>query len=50
MVVESEYGGALWSVVGPDPLEYAGAVVQGVREEMDIGVVPWDELAVAPDV
>jgi hypothetical protein len=50
VVVKPEYGRALRSVVCPNSLENTGSVVEAVREEMDIGVVPRDELTVAPDV
>ena len=36
-------------VVGPDALEDAGAVVEAVAEDVDLGVVPCDELTVHPD-
>ena len=36
-------------VVAADALEDAGAVVQAVREYVDLGVLPCDELAVHPD-
>jgi hypothetical protein len=48
--MEPEYRGALWGVVCADALEDACAIVEGVGEEMDIGVIPGDELAIAPDV
>ena len=37
-------------VVGPDALEGAGAVVQGVGKDMDGGLVPRHHFAVHPDV
>src|SRR5262249_43444158 len=36
--------------VGPDALEYAGSVVQRVRQDVDLRLVPVDELAVHPDL
>jgi hypothetical protein len=48
--MKPEYGRALWSVVGPNPLEYPRPILKTVREEMDCGVVPGDKFAVAPDV
>src|SRR5205814_107576 len=36
-------------VVGPDALEDAGAVVEAVREYVDLGVLPGDEVSVHPD-
>jgi hypothetical protein len=36
-------------LVAANPLEHAGAVVEPVRTDMDLGVVPVDELAVHPD-
>ena len=46
----AEDRGALLGVVGADALEDAGAVVQAVAENVDLGVVPCDELAIHPDV
>jgi hypothetical protein len=40
---------SLLGVVGADPLEHAGSVVQAVAEHVDLGVVPRDELAIHPD-
>ena len=36
-------------LVAADPLEDPGAVVQPVRQHVDLGVLPRDELAVVPD-
>jgi len=36
--------------VGPDALEDSGAVVERVGEDVDLGVVPVDELAVHPNL
>ena len=40
---------AALGLVAADALEYAGAVVQAVREHVDLGVLPGDELPVLPD-
>jgi hypothetical protein len=42
--------GTLGRVVGPHALEGAAAVVQGVRQHVDLGVAPVDERAVHPDL
>jgi hypothetical protein len=44
-----EDGGAAVGLIGADALEDARAVVEAVAEYVDVGVVPWDELAVHPD-
>ena len=49
MLLEVPDRGAPGSLVGPDPLEYAAAVVQGVGEHVDLGLMPRHELAVHPD-
>jgi hypothetical protein len=36
-------------VVAADALEHTGAVVQTMREYVNLGVLPFDELAVHPD-
>ena len=36
--------------IGPDAFEHRRAVVQAVREDMDLGVVPVDELSVHPNL
>jgi hypothetical protein len=38
------------ALVGPDPLEGAETVVERVREDVDLRVVPIDELSVHPDL
>ena len=48
VIVETEYGGALRGLVGADPFEDTRAVVERVGEEVDVRVVPVDELAVHP--
>ena len=50
VLLEPEDGESLGGVVDPDPLEHAGSVVHGVGEDMDLGVLPVDELAVKPDL
>ncbi len=42
--------GAVDRVVGAHALEGAAAVVQRVRQDVDLGVAPVDELAVHPDL
>ena len=49
MVVVAEDRGAALGLVGADALEHAGAVVEGVREHVHLGVLPGDEFAVHPD-
>src|SRR5207302_2260088 len=50
VVGEPEHGRAARCRVGADALEHAAAVVQRVRQDVDLGVVPVDELAVHPDL
>ena len=38
------------ALVAADALEDAEAVVQRVRQDVDLGLVPGDELAVHPDL
>jgi hypothetical protein len=45
----AEDGGPDLGVVAADALEDAGAVVQAVREYVDLRVLPGDELPVQPD-
>ena len=47
--VEAEDGGAARGVVAANALEDGGAVLHGVREDVDVGIVPANEFAVAPD-
>jgi hypothetical protein len=47
---EPEDGRPRGGGVGPDALEDARAVVEGVGEHVDLGVGPVDELAVHPDL
>ena len=47
---QAEHGRALRGLVGADALEHAGAVVQRVGEDVDLRLVPVDELAVHPDL
>ena len=46
---ETEHGDAALGLVGADALEDPGAVVQRVREHVDLGVGPGDQRAVHPD-
>ena len=46
---ETEHGDAALRLVGADALEDPRAVVQRVREHVDLGVGPGDQLAVHPD-
>ena len=50
MLGEPKYRRPLIGLVGADPLERSGAVVETVGQDMDGGVVPIDELPVHPDV
>src|SRR5262249_16851475 len=45
----AEDGRAAGGLVAPDALENAGSVVQSVREDVDLGVLPGDEFAVLPN-
>ncbi len=45
----AEHRRALVGLVAADALEDPGAVVQPVAQDMDLGVVPSDELAIHPD-
>ena len=48
--VSRNTAGPAIGLVRADALEHAGAVVQRVREDVDLGVVPRNELAVHPDL
>ena len=50
MLLEAEDGRALGRLVAADALEDAGAVVQRVGEDVDLGLGPGHELAVHPDL
>ena len=50
MVAQAEDRRAVRRVVAADALEYAGAVVEPVRGDVDLRVRPVDELAVHPDL
>ena len=50
MVGEPEHGRSLRRLVGADALEHAGAVVQRVGEDVDLRLVPVDEVPVHPDL
>jgi hypothetical protein len=45
----AEHRGADLGLVGADALEHARSVVQAVRQDVDLGVLPGDELPVHPD-
>ena len=49
MIAVAEDRRAVLGLVAADPLEDAGAVVQPMRQDVDLGVLPGDELAVVPD-
>src|SRR5207253_10568760 len=50
VVAETEHGRAFGRVVAADALEHAGAVMEAVNPDMNLGVGPVDELAVHPDL
>ncbi len=50
VVAETEDGGALLGLVGTDPLEDAGPVMEGMGQHVHVGLRPRDHLAVHPDV
>ena len=50
VVGEPEHRRTLRSLVRTDPLEHPGAVVERVRQHVDAGVLPVDEIAVHPDL
>ncbi|OIQ70299.1 hypothetical protein GALL_480910 [mine drainage metagenome] len=49
VLAQAEDGRALVGLVGAHALESAAAVVQGVGQHVNLGVAPFDELAVHPD-
>ena len=49
MLLESEHGGTAGRLVAANAFKDAEAVVQRVADQMDLGVVPIDDLAVRPD-
>ena len=50
VLVQAEDGGAaVLRLVAADPLERTEPVVQRVREDVDVGLVPRDERAIEPD-
>ena len=49
VLAKPEDGRAVGCLVAADALEHAGAVVQAVRPDVDLGVGPVDELTVHPD-
>src|SRR5204863_4093855 len=50
VVVKPEDRRPLRRVVAADPLEDAGSIVESVRADVDLRVVPVDQLAVHPDL
>ena len=49
MLAYPEKGRSESGLVAADPLEYRAAVTDDVRKDMDLGVLPADEVAVMPD-
>jgi hypothetical protein len=49
VLTEAKDGRASIGGVGPYPFKGSGAVVESVRENVDLGLVPIDQLAVHPD-
>jgi hypothetical protein len=50
VILEAEHRRAtVRKLVGPDPLERAEAVVEGMGEDVNLGVVPVHELPIHPD-
>src|SRR5579864_223899 len=49
MIAVAEDPRAMPRVVGPFALEDAGAVVQAVGQDVDLGLIPGDDLSVVPD-
>ena len=49
VLVQTEDRRALLGLVGAHALEHAHAVVQGVGEDVDLGLTPGHQLAVEPD-
>ena len=47
--VQTEDGGAIRGLVGTDTFEYAHAVVQRVREHVNIGFTPGNHFTIKPD-
>src|SRR5881396_2510421 len=50
MLVEAEDSRALLTLVTPDAFEGGQAVVEAVREDVDLSVLPGHELPVQPDL
>src|SRR5689334_16745043 len=49
VVAVAEDRRAAIGLVGANPLEHTGAVMEAVGEDVDLGVVPRDQLAIHPD-
>ena len=49
VIAEAEDGRPLLGLVGAQALEDAAAVVQGVGQDVDLGLAPGQPLAVQPD-
>jgi hypothetical protein len=49
VIAQAEAGGSLVRFVGSHSLEDRGAIVDNVRQYVNLGVVPFDHLAVHPD-
>lgn len=50
VVLEPEHGRPLGSLIDPDSLEDAGAVIERMGENVDLGVLPVDKLSVEPNL
>jgi hypothetical protein len=50
VVGEAEHGRPALRLVGADPFEHPRPVVEPVAPDVDLGVVPVDELTVEPDL
>ena len=50
VLVEAEDGRALLALVAPDAFEGGQAIVEAVREDVDLGVLPGHKLPVQPDL
>ena len=50
MLLQAEDGGAaVLTMVGPDALEDSQAVMQGMGQDVNLGLIPGNEFAVQPD-
>ena len=50
MLAEAEDGWTVRGLVTSNALKHRAAVADNVRQDVDFGVVPRDELAVMPDL